>query len=466
MLNTSVLNFRNYMRIGRPSNYQIKGGKLSVAQASYFLLLISCLLFQPVSAQNPAPAKPQTKPIALVGGTIHVGNGTVIDKGTLVFDKGILTAVGDASTGFDRNATEVIDVTGKHLYPGLIAMGATTGLVEISSVRATADNQEIGALNPNVRALVAYNTDSEVIPTLRNNGLLLTQATPQGGTISGSSSVMELDGWNWEDAVLKKDDGIWLTWPPFFAREFNFDDFSVSLQKNSRRQEVINSLTQLFSDARAYSQIKNPSITNLKLEALRGLFSGSQNLYIRADNSKDIVESVQFAKLQGVQKPVIIGAEDALRVVDFLKENNVPVVLGETHRLPNRQDEPVYQPYQLPSLLQKAGVTVALSYGEAYWRTRNLPFVAGTAAGFGNLNREEALKMITSTPAKILGVDKQVGTLEKGKLATLVVCKGDILDMRSNGIEHAFIRGRKTDLDDRHKRQYKKYNDKYDIGNK
>ncbi len=427
-----------------------------------FLSLISVGIW----AQNPAPAKPQTKAVALVGGTIHVGNGTVIDKGVVVFDKGILTAIGDANTAFDRSKTDVIEVTGKHLYPGLIAMGATTGLIGITSVRATADNQEIGALNPNVRALIAYDTDSEVIPTLRNNGLLLTQATPQGGTISGSSSVMELDGWNWEDAVLKKDDGLWLTWPPFFAREFNIDDFSLSLQRNTRRQEVINTLVQLFSDARAYSQINNPNITNLKLEALRGLFDGRQSLYIRADNSKDIIESVKFAKQQGVQKVIVVGAEDALRVADFLKENNVAVVLGETHRLPNRQDEPVYQPYQLPSLLHKAGVTVALSYGDAYWRTRNLPFVAGTAAGFGNLDREEALKMITSTPAKLLGVDNQVGTLEKGKLATLVVCKGDILDMRSNGIEHAFIRGRKIDLDDRHKRQYRKYTDKYEIGNK
>lgn len=431
------------------------------------LLLLSYFTFQATAfAQNPAPAKPQTKAIALVGGTVHVGNGTVIERGVVVFDKGILTAVGDANTAFDRNKTEVIETTGKHIYPGLIAMGATTGLVEISSVRATTDMQEVGSINPNTRALIAYNTDSEVIPTLRNNGLLLTQATPQGGMISGSSSVMELDGWNWEDAVLKKDDGLWLTWPPFFAREFNFEDFSVSLQKNARRQEAISTLEQLFSDASAYSQIKNTSVTNLKLEALRGLFNGKQSLYIRADNSKDIIEAVQFAKKQGVKKTIVVGAEDALRVADFLKENNVAVVLGETHRLPSRQDEPVYQPYQLPALLHRAGVTVALSYGEAYWRTRNLPFVAGTAAGFGNLDREEALKMITATPAKLLGIDSQVGTLEKGKMATLVVCKGDILDMRSNGIEHAFIRGRKTDLDDRHKRQYKKYTDKYEIGDK
>jgi imidazolonepropionase-like amidohydrolase len=428
-------------------------------------LIICVILLASYSgnAQNPMPAKAQSRAIALIGGTVHVGNGSVIEKGTVVFDNGVLTAVGDANTVFDKTKTEVIDVSNKHLYPGLIAMGATVGLVEIEAVKATLDEQETGALNPNVRALIAYNTDSEVIPTLRNNGLLLTQATPQGGTISGLSSVMELDGWNWEDAVLKKDEGMWLSWPSYFSREFNFDDFSITVQKSTRRQEVINGLSQLFADARAYGQIKNPNPINLKLEAFRGLFDGSRSLFIRASNSKDIIEAVKFAKQYGVQKPIIAGAEDGLKVAEFLKENNVPVVLEETHRLPNRQDEPVYFPYQLPSLLQKAGVTVALSYGPLYWRTRNIPFLAGTAAGFGNMNREEALKMITSTPAKLLGIDNLVGTIEKGKLATLIVCKGDIMDMRSNGIEAAFIRGRKIDLDDRQKRQYKKYSEKYQL---
>lgn len=433
--------------------------KQQIACVVYILLLTSYI----GQAQNPMPAKAQTKAIALVGGTVHIGNGNVIEKGTVVFDNGILTAVGDATVAFDKSKTEVIDVANKHIYPGLIAMGATIGLVEVEAVKATLDEQETGALNPNVRALIAYNTDSEVIPTLRNNGLLLTQVTPQGGTISGMSSVMELDGWNWEDAVLKKDEGMWLTWPSYFSREFNFDDFSITVQKSTRRQEVINGLSQLFADALAYSQIKNPAVINLKLESMRGLFDGSRSLFVRASNSKDIIEAVKFAKQYGVQKSIIAGAEDGLKVADFLKENNVPVLLEETHRLPNRQDEPVYFPYQLPALLQKAGVTVALSYGPLYWRTRNIPFLAGTAAGFGNIDREEALKMITSTPAKLLGVGNLVGTIEKGKLATIIVCKGDILDMRSNGIEAAFIRGRKIDLDDRQKRQYKKYVEKYQL---
>ncbi|WP_128546885.1 amidohydrolase family protein [Larkinella soli] len=412
-----------------------------------------------VSAQNPAPSRPQARPIALSGATIHVGNGQVIPNGIIVFDKGVITAVGDANT--PTNGAQVIEVAGKHIYPGLISPASTVGLQEVASVRATLDFQEVGYLNPNIRALIAYNTDSEIIPTIRNNGILLTQAMPQGGVISGSSSVMQTDGWNWEDAVLKADDGIWLNWPGYFSRDFDFENFGVTLKKNERRQDGINVLTATFGDAKAYSELKKPATANLRFEAMKGLFDGSRCLYIRADYGKDIIEAVKFAKQMGVRKPVIVGGDDAARVVDFLKENNIPVILNPLHRLPNRQDEEVDRPYRLPSILHKAGVKVALSYAEEWWRTRNLPFLAGTAAGFGGLDKEEALKMITSNTAGIMGIDKQVGTLEKGKHATLVVSKGDLLDMRTNVVEQAYIQGRTINLDDKHKRLYNIYREKY-----
>jgi len=428
----------------------------------YLIPILSLVALTASQAQNPAPARPQTKPVALTGATIHVGDGQVIPSGVIVFDQGRITTVGPAGTSFDRTKTEVIDVTGRHIYPGVIAPASTVGLQEIEAVRATNDNSEVGQINPNVRSLIAFNTDSEIIPTIRNNGVLMTQAMPMGGIVSGSSSIMQADGWNWEDAVLKKDDGIWLNWPVYLAREFNMEDFSASLRRNDRRQETINALVATFADARAYLDLKNPSPVNLKLEAMRGLFDGSRNLYIRADYGKDIVEAVKFAQQQGVKKPVIVGGEQAYRVTEFLKENNIPVILGRLHRLPGRQDEDVDLPYRLPGILQKAGVLVALSYDEEYWKTRNLPFLAGTAAGFGVANREDALKMITANTARILGVDHLVGTLEKGKLATLVVSKGDLLDMRTNQIEYAFIQGRNVDLDDKHKRLYRKFKDKYE----
>lgn len=422
------------------------------------LLTLASLTF--ADAQNPAPARPQERPVALKGATIHVGNGQVIQNGTVLFDKGIITAVGDAGT--PTNGAQVVDVTGKHLYPGFISPASTVGLQEIATVRATLDFSEVGSINPNVRALIAYNADSEVIPTIRNNGLLLTQAMPMGGLVSGSSSIMHTDGWNWEDAVLKKDDGIWLNWPGYFARDFNFEDFSATLKKNDKRMDALLPLRATFAEARAYADLKNPMPQNLKLESMRGLFDGTKNLYIRADYGKDIIEAIHFAKEMGVRKPVIVGGDEAYRVVDFLKENAVPIILNPLHRLPNRADEDVDLPYRLPGILQKAGILVALSYNEEWWRTRNLPFQAGTAAGFGIADREEALRLITANAARIMNIDHLVGTLEKGKQATLFVSKGDALDMRTNVVEHAYIQGRKVNLDDKHKRLYQMYKEKYE----
>ena len=412
-------------------------------------------------AQNSAPAKPQSKPIVLTGATIHVGNGQVIQNGVIAFDKGLITSIGPASTTVDRGTSEVIDLAGKHIFPGVIAMGSTIGIQEIASVRATLDFEEIGDINPHVRSLTAYSTDSEVVPTLRTSGILLAQSVPQGGTVSGSSSVFNTDGWNWEDAVLKKDDGIWMTWPPYLARSFDFENASVSTKKNEKRLDVIRLLEGTFADALAYSELTNPDLTNLRLKAMKGLFDNTQNLYIRASYAKDIVDAVKFAQRYGVKKVVIVGGDEALKVASFLKENNVPVVLGATHRLPTRPDDAVYAPYELPAKLHRAGVKVAISYDDEWWRVRNLPFLAGTAAGFGDITKEEALQMVTRNPAEIMGVDKQVGTLEKGKQATLLVTTGDLLDMRGDVVEHAFIKGAKVNLDNKQKRLYEKYKEKY-----
>lgn len=412
--------------------------------------------------QNPAPAKPQTKTIALTGGIVHVGNGQVIPNGVVLFTNGVITNVVDGTlVKLNLTDVDVIDVSGKHVYPGIISPASTVGLQETGAVRATVDKQEIGVLNPNVRALIAYNTDSEIIPTIRNNGVLITQAMPQGGTVSGSSSVMMADGWNWEDAALKKDDGIWLNWPTYFSREFNFEDFTTVIKKSDKRDPAIAALRATFADAKAYAATTNPTPVNLKLESMRGLFSGKQNLYIRADYAKDLIEAVTFAKEMGVKKFVLVGGEEANRAIPFLKENNVPVILSALHRLPNREDEDVDLPYRMPGILHNAGILVSLSYADEWWRTRNLPFQAGTAAGFGVADREEALKMVTSNTAKILGIDTLVGTLEKGKQATLFVSAGDALDMRTNKIEQVFIQGRKVNLDDRHKRLYNTYKEKY-----
>ena len=434
---------------------------INIKLKSLFLLGLMSPVFQEIRAQNPAPYLAQTKPIVLTGATIHTGNGQVIENGVLAFDKGIITLVGPAGPAANISGAEIIDAKGKHIYPGLISLNTTVGIQEIASVRATLDYQEVGQINPHVRALVAYNTDSEVIPTLRGNGILLSQAVPQGGIISGSSSVFYTDGWNWEDAVLKKDDGIWMNWPAFLASSFNYEDFTVSVKRNDKRQEVIDEFRSAFSDAKAYFETSNPSTINLRMEAMKPLFSGVANLYIRADYAKDIIEAINFAKEFGIKKVVIVGGDESLKVAAILKENQIPVILNQTHRLPGRVDENVYLPYELPGLLHKAGVKVAITYSDEWWRTRNLGFLAGTSSGFGNITSEEALQFITKNAAEIAGVDKTVGTLEKGKQASFLVSAGDILDMRGNVVQMAFIKGGKVNLDDKQKRLYEKYKVKY-----
>jgi imidazolonepropionase-like amidohydrolase len=414
-----------------------------------------------VQAQNPAPAKPQTRPVVLTGATIHIGNGEVIKNGAIAFDKGVITQVGPAASVTGPSGAETIDVKGKHIFPGLISLNTTVGLQEIASVRATLDYREVGEINPHVRALVAYNTDSEVIPTLRGNGILVSQAVPQGGAISGSSSVFYSDGWNWEDAVLKKDDGIWLSWPPFLAGNFDNETFTYSIKRNDKRQEVVDLFKKTFAEAKAYAEITNPSPVNLRLEAMKPLFAGTANLYIRADYAKDIIESIRFAQEAGVKKVVIAGGNESYKVASFLKENQVPVIINTTHRLPDGVDENVYLPYELPGLLHKAGVKVAITYADEWWRTRNLGFLAGTASGFSGVTSEEALQFVTRNAADIIGAGQQVGTLEKGKQASLLVSDGDILDMRGNMIQAAYIRGGKVNLDDKQKRLYEKYKEKY-----
>jgi imidazolonepropionase-like amidohydrolase len=440
-------------------NIPMKNIKISVLNAIVAATISSVLSISAI-AQNPVPAKAQSKAIVLVGGVAHIGNGQVIQRSVIAFDKGKITAIGDAATTtINRADAEVIDITGKHVYPGLISTATHVGLSEIESIAATTDYTEINLVNPNVRALIAYNADSEIIPTVRGNGVLVSQAVPEGGVVTGQSSIFEMEGWNWQDAVLKADDGVWLNWPSFMSREFNVETATVSTIKNTRRDGILKELDKTFNDAQAYIEGKS-AVTNLKMAAMQGLYDGSKTLFVRTDYSKEIIEAVQFAKAHKVKKIVIVGAAECQSILGFLKDNNVSVILGGVHELPARTDEDVDMPYKLPSILQKAGILTAISYSGLTWRTRNLPFLAGTAAGFG-LDKEEALKMITSNPAKILGIDNAVGTLETGKHATLLVSKGDILDMRTSIVEQAFIQGKKIDLDDKQKRLYRKFSEKY-----
>ena len=425
------------------------------------------LLFLPLAAtaQVPTPAPPQAKPVLITGATLHVGNGTVVPNATVAFDKGRLTYAGPAA-GFtaDKVGYEAIDATGQQLYPGLILPNTTLGLTEVEAIRATVDEEEVGTLNPNVRALIAYNTDSDILATVRTNGVLLAQTTPRGNLLAGQSSVVQLDAWNWQDATVRADDGQHLTWPQMVFRVNPSEDAAVLDRRQKARETQLRDLEQLFGEASAYRQAPVGRPENLRLAALAGIFDGSKTLYFHADYGKEIIEAVRFARRLGVQKLAVVGARDAWMALDFLKQNDVSVVVSRVHALPRRDADDYDQPYKLPAQLQAAGIRFCLDYqgSQETAGSRNLAFIAGTAVNFG-LSKEQALTAVTQTPAQIMGIDKDYGTLETGKSATLVLSKGDLLDMRTNAITRAYIDGRSISLESKQTYLEKKFRSKYGL---
>ncbi|WP_240047102.1 amidohydrolase family protein [Hymenobacter nivis] len=423
------------------------------------------LLGAPALAQVPTPAGPQAKPVLITGATLHVGNGTVVPNAAVAFAQGKLTYAGPAS-GFtaDKAGYETVDGTGQDLYPGLILPNTTLGLTDVESIRATVDEAEVGILNPNVRSLIAYNTDSDVLPTLRMNGVLLAQPTPRGGLLTGQSSVVQLDAWNWQDAVVRADEGQHLSWPQLIVRTNPAEDAAALERRQKARETNLRDLEQLFGEAAAYRQLPTGRRENLRLTALAGLFDGSKTLYLHADYGKEIIESVRFAKRLGVQKVAVVGGRDAWMVLDFLKQNDVAVVVSRLHALPRRDADDYDQPYKLPAQLQAAGIRYCLDYEGSQEAPggRNLAFIAGTAAAYG-LTKEQALTAITLAPAQLMGIDKAYGSLETGKSATLVISKGDLLDMRTNNVTSAFIDGRRITLETKQTALNRKFLGKYGL---
>ncbi len=428
-----------------------------IAISLAILILIIAAAMPHLFAQSiPTPATAQTKPLFLVGATVHVGNGTVLENGVVGFASGKITLVGKADAAFDRTGADVVDVKGKHVYPGFIAANTTLGLVEVEAVRSTNDADEVGSLNPHVRALIAYNAESQIIPTVRFNGVLAAMVAPRGGLVSGRSSVMEMDAWNWEDAALKTDVGIHVNFPTITRQPGALEPDRKTQDETIAKQ--IAALYQFFREAQSHVK-STPKEKNLRFEAMRGLFDGSKKLFIRADHAKSILAAVNFAKEFGIT-PVIVGGADSWLLTDVLKANNVPVMLEGTHNLPERWSDDIEQPYKTPAALQKAGILYSTGAIPQGWQQRNIGFEAGTAAAYG-LSKEEALMAISANVAKILGVDDRLGTLEVGKDATLFVSDGDALDMRTNSVESAFIRGKKLQLVNKQKFLYEQYKAKY-----
>ena len=429
---------------------------------SLIICSISVICVLNISAQSdvPAPAPKQTQSIYLTHATVHTGDGKVLNDATVAFENGKIIFVGEgASFKTDATMGKVIDCTGKHVYPGIIAPNTKLGLTEIEAVRSTNDYAEVGSFNPNVRSVISYNTDSRVTPTIRSNGVLYAQAVPQEGTISGTSAVVQLDAWNWEDALVKED-GIWLNWPSLQSGGGWWAEPSAS-KENKDYDKQVNAIKDYFREAKAYAEAGAHNKTNLRFEAMRGLFNQTLKLFVNAGRVKEIQHAIAFAEEFGAAL-VIAGGRESYLIADVLAQKNIPVILDNPHSLPSYVDEDIRQPYKTPAQLQKAGVLFCLSIPGGFWQERNLAFEAGTAVAYG-LTKEEALAAITSNTAKILGLSNTLGTIEKGKAATLIISSGDVLDMRTSNIEYAFIDGRLIDLNNKQKELSNKFMKKYGL---
>ena len=332
----------------------------------------------------------------------------------------------------DIKGMDIIEGAGKHIYPGFIIPNSTLGLVEIDAVRATEDDAEMGSWNPHIRSLIAYNAESKIVESMRPNGVLIGQVTPRSGRISGTSSIVQFDAWNWEDATIKADDGIHINWPNNFARGKWWLGEDPALKMNEDYDKQVIEMHDYFNAAKTYNKGKQETV-NLPYGAMAGLFDGSRHLYINVDDEKGITDAINFAKSQKIEHTTLVGAYEAFKIADFIKKNNISILLRRVHTRPESTDDDYDQPFKLAKQLTDKGITVALQADGQMERmnSRNLPFYAGTTVAYG-LTKEQALQLITLNAAKILGIDANYGSLEVGKSATLFISEGDALDMRTN----------------------------------
>lgn len=425
------------------------------------IVLVSLLVVGQLTSAG-IPAKKQDHPIALVGATVHPVSGPVIENGTVLFEHGKITAIG-AGILIPANAEQII-VKGKHVYPGLVDGGSDLGLVEIGAVRATRDQAEVGSINPNIRAEVAVNPETELLPVARANGITTVITMPRGGVISGTAAAMMLDGWTWEEMTLKAPIGMIVNWPSMTINSSS-EQRSEEDQKKAR-SKAVTELKNAFRDARAYLHAKRAANdtqvpfhkTDLRWEAMAPVLDGKIPVLMKAEEIQQIQAAVAWAEQEKV-KLVILGGYDAWRVANLLKEKDIPVIVNPIHRVPWRRWEAYDEPFTLPNKLHEAGVRFCIVGDGSASNVRNTPYHAATAAAYG-LPKEEALKSITLYPAQILGIADRVGSLEVGKDATIIVTNGDPLEIETN-VAMEFIQGKQIELSSRHTRLNDKYREKY-----
>jgi imidazolonepropionase-like amidohydrolase len=402
--------------------------------------------------------------ILYVGAKVHVGNGKVIEQGLVGIDQGEIVLVENALvTNYNESEWDtIIKCKNHHLYPGFFAPNSTLGLTEIDAVRSTRDFAEVGEFNPHIRSEIAFNVESRVIATVRSNGVLFTQASPRGGKISGASSVMHNYGWNWEDAVVKRNDGIHLNWPKTLQGGGWWAEPKPKTA-NKKYSEQLNEIKSFIREAEAYNKKAKKPQFDQRYEAMNTIFNGDGRMYFHADEMKQLLDIIEFVLEFKIKNPVIVGGYDAYMIGDQLKDANIPVMLTRLHSLPQNEDDPVDLVYRLPALLKEAGVNFCLqnSGDMEAMNARNLPFIAGSAMAYG-LSEEDAVRAVTLSAAEILGVDEKYGSIEKGKKATLFLSKGNALDMKTNNVVSILINGVFAPTENHQTELYLKYKKKYE----
>lgn len=414
------------------------------------------------SAQDLLPkAPPQETPIAITGATIHPVSGPPIAEGWILFDQGVITALGPGDRAFPAG-TQVIDADGLHIYPGLIAPATQMGLTEIAAVRQTLDMTEHGEFNPEVLAAVAVNPDSTLIPVTRANGILTFASVPTGGAVPGRLSVMSADGWTWEDMAIKKDAGLAINWPSMRPASDWWAD-EPDAKQMERITQRLTEIDELFRQAISYRD-GDRTPADLRFEAMLTVIPGADGsapenpVFISANDVEQISAAVTWAVDLGL-RPVIAGGVDAPLAAELLKQHDVPVIVTGTHKFPRRADLPHDAAFTLPAELTSLGIRWCMSSADDSAHERNLPYNAAKAVAFG-LEHDEGVRSLTLSTAQILEIDHLVGSLEPGKLATLVVTTGSPLEITSTPVM-AFVQGRQITLESKHSELARKYREKY-----
>lgn len=404
------------------------------------------------------------KKILFEGAKVHVGNGKVIEQGLVGINDGEIILVDNALVAnyLEEEWDTIIKCKNQHMYPGFFAPNSTLGLTEIDAVRATRDFAEVGEFNPHIRSEIAFNVESKVIATVRSNGVLFTQTSPRGGKISGTSSVMHNYGWNWEDAAVKRNDGIHLNWPKTLQGGGWWAEPKPK-SANKKYAEQLNEIKSFINAAEAYNKKTNQEEFDQRYAAMAPIFNGDARLYFHADEMKQLLDIIEFVLEFKIKNPVIVGGYDAYMIGDQLKDAKIPVMLTRLHSLPQNEDDPIDLVYRLPALLREAGVNFCLqnSGDMEAMNARNLPFIAGSAMAYG-LSEEDAVRSVTLSAAEILGIDKSYGSIEEGKKATLFISKGNALDMKTNHVVSILVNGEFVSPENHQTDLYLKYKKKYE----